>query len=66
MTMRTITILGFVLLGATATVLYLAGRARRFRLVPLSELIDVLRSRPAIRIVLVLVWAWAGWHLLAR
>jgi hypothetical protein len=66
MTMRVVTIAGFALLGGVAVLLYLAGRTRRLGLVPLSELVDALRSGAAVRLVLVVVWAWVGWHLLAR
>ena len=66
MTVRVVTILGFALLGAVAVMLYLAGRARRLGLVPLGDLVDALRSRSAVRLSLVVVWAWVGWHLLAR
>lgn len=64
--MREVTILGFALLGGVAMMLYLAGRARRLGLVPLGDLVDVLRSRTAVRLALVVVWVWVGWHLLAR
>jgi Family of unknown function (DUF6186) len=66
MTIRTLTVLGFALLGAIAVVLYLAGRARRVGLAPLGELVDALRSQTVVRLALVVVWAWVGWHLLAR
>lgn len=66
MTMRAVTILGFVLLGGAAVVLYLVGRARRFGLAPLGEVVDAARGRTAVRLALVVVWAWVGWHLLAR
>lgn len=64
--MRTLTILGFALLGAAAVVLHLAGRAHRFGLAGLGDLTDALRSRASLRLALVLIWAWLGWHLLAR
>jgi hypothetical protein len=66
MTTRALTILGFALLAATAVVVYIAGRAHRLGLLPLGDLTDALRSRTAVRLALVLVWAWLGWHLLAR
>jgi len=66
MTIRTLTVLGFALLASAAVVLYLAGRARRLGLAPLGELVDVLRSQTVVRLALVVVWAWVGWHLLAR
>jgi hypothetical protein len=66
MTMRVVTILGFALLGGAAVMLYLAGRTRWLGLIPLGDLVDVLRSRTVVRLALVVVWAWVGWHLLAR
>ena len=66
MTMRLVTILGFALLGGVAVLLYLAGRARWLGITPLGDLVDVVRSRTAARFALVVVWAWLGWHLLAR
>ena len=66
MTLRAVTMLGFTLLGGAAVLLCLAGWARRLGLVPLSHLVDALRSRTEVRLVLVVVWAWLGWHLLAR
>ena len=66
MTMRVVTILGFATLGGVAMMLYLAGRARWLGLAPLGDLVDAVRSRTAARFALVVVWAWLGWHLLAR
>jgi len=66
MSLRTLTVLGFALLGGAAVVLYLAGRARRLGLAPIGDLVDVLRSQSVVRLALVLAWAWVGWHLLAR
>jgi hypothetical protein len=43
-----------------------AGRARRFGLVPLGEVIDAVCGSLAGRLVVALGWAWLGWHLLAR
>ncbi len=66
MTMRVVTVLGFALLGGVAVMLYVAGRVRLLGLVPLGDLVDALRSRTVVRLVLVVVWVWVGWHLLAR
>jgi hypothetical protein len=66
MTLRAVTMLGFSLLGGAAVTLYLAGRARRLGFVPLGHLVDALRSRAGVRLMLVVVWGWLGWHLLAR
>jgi hypothetical protein len=66
MTIRTLTILGYALLGAAAVVLYSAGRAQRFGFARLADLTDALRSHASVRLALVLAWVWVGWHLLAR
>jgi hypothetical protein len=66
MSMRALTIAGFVLAALAAVALYAAGRARRRGLVPLGDLVDALRSRMTARLALGVVWAWVGWHLLAR
>lgn len=66
MTMRGVTIGGFVALGAVALALYAGGRARRSGLAPLGELVDALRAPTAARLALVAVWMWVGWHFLAR
>ncbi len=66
MTMRAVTILGFVLLGGVAVALHAAGRAHRLGFAPLGDVVDALRSRTVVRVALVVVWAWVGWHLLAR
>lgn len=66
MTMRSLTIGGFVVLGVLALALYAAGRGRVARLAPLGELVDAARASAARRLTLVAVWAWLGWHFLAR
>ncbi len=66
MSVRTVTVAGFVVLAVVAVALYGAGRAHRLGLAPLGEVIDLLRVTVAGRLALVTVWAWVGWHLLAR
>jgi hypothetical protein len=66
MTARTVTITGFVVLGALMLALYAAGRARRAGLAPLGDLLDAARAARGRRLTLVVVWAWLGWHFLAR
>jgi hypothetical protein len=64
--MRTVTIAGFVALAVLAVALYVAGRQRRLRFAPLGEVFDAVRSCTPGRLALVLGWAWVGWHFLAR
>ena len=66
MTARALTIAGFVLVGAAAGMLALAGRRGRLGLRPAGELLDAVRSSLPVRLVLVLGWIWLGWHFLAR
>jgi hypothetical protein len=66
MTARALVIAEYAVLALSAVLLAMAGRARRFGLVPLAAVIDAVRSSRAGRLVLVVGWAWLGWHLLAR
>ena len=66
MTARTLVVLAYAVLGASAVVLEVAGRARRLGLVPVGAVVDAIRASRTGRILVVLVWAWLGWHLLAR
>lgn len=66
MTMRAVTIAGFVVLGVLALAVCAAGRARLAGFAPLGELIDAARGGNARRLTLIAVWAWVGWHFLAR
>jgi hypothetical protein len=63
---RELTITGFLVLAVVAGGLYLAGRARRLGLAPLGDVTDAVLTSMAGRYALALVWAWVGWHLLAR
>lgn len=63
---RAVTIAGFVILGAMALALYAAGRARRVGLAPLGDLVDAVRTSTAARLALVACWLWVGWHFLTR
>lgn len=66
MSMRQLTITGFLVLAAAAVGLYLLGRARRLGLAPFGDATHAVRTSTAGRFALALVWAWVGWHLLAR
>lgn len=66
MTMRALTILGFVVLFVAAAVLVAASRRYRERLATFAEAVDAVGRRRGTRLGLVLIWAWLGWHFLAR
>jgi Family of unknown function (DUF6186) len=65
MTARVITLAGYALLTGMS-VLWWIATSRRRSLVTLPLLLArVTSSRPG-RMLLVLAWAWLGWHLFAR
>ena len=66
MTARTVIIAGFAVLLALMLAAVLLTHVKRDRFATLSATLGYLiSSRPA-KIVAVLVWAWLGWHFLAR
>lgn len=66
MTARTLIITGFAVLAILLLAAMILTHVRRDRFATVSAtLAYVIRTRPA-RIVAVLVWAWLGWHFLAR
>lgn len=64
--MRTITIGGFAVLFGLAAVLAVVARVRPDRLAAFTELVAHLSRRRAIRLAILGIWAWLGWHFLAR
>jgi hypothetical protein len=66
MTARALVIAAYAALALAAVALSVAGRARRFGLVPVGEVIDTVRGSLPGRLLVALGWAWLGWHLLAR
>jgi hypothetical protein len=66
MTARALVNAAYAVLALSAVILELAGRAGRLGLVPLTAVVDAVRAYQAGRLVLVVGWAWLGWHLLAR
>jgi hypothetical protein len=66
MSTRSLTIAGFLVLAALSLALYFLARTQRLGLARPGVVVDAVRSTMAGRLVLVVVWAWAGWHLLAR
>lgn len=66
MTSRGVIIIGFVVLLVLLVGSVVVSHLRGSRLGTLSETLAYLtHSRPT-RLVAVLVWAWLGWHFLAR
>lgn len=66
MTSRAVVIVGFGALLAVLAAMVLVTHVRGSRIATITESVAYLvRSRPA-RLVAVLVWAWLGWHFLAR
>ncbi|WP_280496473.1 DUF6186 family protein [Nocardia asiatica] len=63
---RAIVIAGFCLLLAIALATVAVTRLRRDSIASLSETIAYLTSTRATKITAVLLWAWLGWHFLAR
>jgi len=65
-TARTLTIAALGVLALAAAVLAAAGQRRRLGLVPPGEVLAVATRQRSGRLLVVLCWAWLGWHLLAR
>ena len=66
MTVRTGIIAAYAALALAAVALQVAARAGRFGLVPLGRVMGGVRASALGRLVVVVGWAWLGWHLLAR
>ncbi len=49
------------LVGALVVLSWRGGRVAR-----LGNLLRAIAARPFLRVALVRVWMWAGWHLFAR
>lgn len=63
---RTIIILGFSVLLVLVLGTVAVSHLRRDRLATLGATVAYLtRTRP-VKIIAVLIWAWLGWHFLAR
>ncbi|MFG3618094.1 DUF6186 family protein [Nocardia sp. NPDC047654] len=63
---RGVILLGFGLIAAAALVAILLTRLRRDSVASLGETIAYLTGTRTTRIIAVLIWAWLGWHFLAR
>jgi hypothetical protein len=66
MSERAVVILGFAVIFAGTLAAVVTAHRRPEWLATVTETLDrITRGRPA-KIVAVLVWAWLGWHFLAR
>ena len=65
MSARLVTFAGFALLAA-AVAAWSVVSTRRPSLVSLSELLSRITTSRPLRLLVVIAWAWLGWHLFAR
>ena len=56
----------WALLGAAALGLWAGSRSSRGTPARPAVVVERLATGPLLRVALVLVWMWAGWHLFAR
>ncbi len=66
MTPRTVIISGFIVLLVIILAAVIVTHRKRDRVATIWPTIDYLTRKRAVKIVAVLVWAWLGWHFLAR
>jgi hypothetical protein len=65
LTARDVTLAGFILIFA-AGIGWSVVVARRPGLISLPVLVERLTAHRWVRVLVVLGWAWLGWHLFAR
>ncbi|MFI1462718.1 DUF6186 family protein [Nocardia carnea] len=65
MTDRALVLLGFAALAVAGVLAELAAR-RSQRCTTFGETLRLLLRSRVLRILTILVWAWLGWHFLAR
>jgi len=61
---RLITLLGYVMLAASAVGLEIAARRRGSG--SFSDAVTIVMGRSPARLILLATWLWLGWHLFAR
>ena len=66
MTPRAIIITGFVVLLVIILAALIFTHARKNRVATVWPVIDYLTGKRAMKVIAVLIWAWLGWHFLAR
>lgn len=62
--MRDVTIGVYLLCLGMALVLAVGGHRPRWRIAPVTEMLDSTLAERAPRVVLVVFWWWLGWHFL--
>ncbi|MBF6296669.1 hypothetical protein IU459_03820 [Nocardia amamiensis] len=63
---RAIVVIGFALVLVATLGAVVLTHVRRDLVAPVGETVRYLTRTRAARIAAVLVWAWLGWHFLAR
>ncbi|GGL39348.1 DUF6186 family protein [Nocardia jinanensis] len=66
MTGRTLVLIGFAALAIAGVLAELTARRHPQRFTTLGETLHLLQRSRMLRILTILVWAWLGWHFLAR
>ena len=66
MTARTVFLLGYVLVGLALTALMLLSHRRPSPVATVTELAEAATRRRVGRVIVMLVWWWIGFHVLAR
>jgi hypothetical protein len=66
MTTRQATIAGFVLVLAIGFIADALARHGRLAVPTFGHALEMVRSRPIGRVILLVVWFWLGWHFIAR
>jgi hypothetical protein len=66
MSSRTLTIAGFVVLFAAAGVLLVVSKLRPQRVARFSDALAFVTTPGKVRVLVLVAWAWLGWHFLAR
>jgi len=66
MTVRTVFLLGYLVVGLALTALVLLSHRRPSPVATVTELADAATRRRVGRVIVLLVWWWVGFHVLAR
>lgn len=66
MTVRAVFLTGYVLIGLALLALVVLSRRRPGAVATGSELADAATRRRLGRVIVLIVWWWAGFHVLAR
>ena len=66
MNLRTVFLAGYVVVGLALTALMLLSHRRPSAVATVTELAHAATRRRVGRVIVLLVWWWAGFHVLAR